>query len=118
MIIKQNPEEDVIIRAEDDDIRVDFITIGEGYNGDYNPDDPNDEELIRFDVYAKNIEGFDSDDWIAVDDASYCTTIPVNSPMEELEKKITIVFNEYKNVATHIKQGGSVRKLGETLSWI
>ena len=117
MVITQNPEEDVIIRAEDDDIRVDFITIGEGYNGDYNPNDPDDEELIRFDVYAKHIEGFD-DDWTMVEDASYCTTLPVNTPIDELKKKITVVFKEYKNVQLHIQQGGSVKKLGETLSWI
>ena len=76
-----------------------------------------DEELIRFDVYAKHIEGF-GDDWTMIDDASYCTTLPVNTPIDELKKKITVVFKEYKNVQLHIQQGGSVKKLGETLSWI
>ena len=84
------------------------------YNGDYNPDDPDDSKLIRFDVFIKDSDG----EWTAVDDASYCTTLQITLPMRDLERKITTVFKEYKNVETHIRQGGSVKKLGETLSWI
>jgi len=118
MTITQNIDAETILSAEDGKIRVDFVHIGEGYNGDYNPDDPDDAKLIRFDVYAKGIEGFDKNEWVDVDDASYCTTLTVDTPIEELVKKITVVFNEYRNVYDHIIAGGSVKKLGETLSWI
>ena len=117
MKITQNVDGDTLLAAEDDVIRVEFVTLGEGYYGDYNPDNPDDEELIRFDVYAKGLEGFENE-WEMVDDASYCTSIPVDTPIEELEEKIEIIFKEYRNVAEHILQGGSVKKLGEALSWI
>ena len=109
---------ETVLRAEDEKIQVVFSNIGEGYCGDYNPEDPDDAELIRFDVYAKGIEGFDEDKWEAVEDASYCTTIRVDTPITELIEKIKIVFNEYRNVYDHIIQGGSVKKLGESLSWV
>lgn len=116
MKLTRNPDADTILTAEDDVIRVEFITLGEGYYGDYDPDDPDDAELIRFDVYAKGL--YREGEWAMVEDASYCTTLEVDTPMEVLEKKITIVFNEYRNVADNILNGESVRKLGEILSWI
>jgi len=33
-----------------DNIMVEWVELGEGLCGDYNPDDPDDIELLRFDV--------------------------------------------------------------------
>lgn len=106
--------EGAVLTIEEGNIMVAFENCCEGYCGDYDPDDPEDEELIRFTVWAN----YGEDDWQEVDDASYCTTIPVNSPWEILEKKIKTIFREYKELENHILSGGSVKKLGETLSWI
>ena len=114
-IIKRNTDEETILTMLDDEIMVDFRNIGEGYYGDYNPDDPEDKELIRFDVSYRNP---DTNEWTEVDDASYCTTLEANSPIEELEGAIRTIFKEYKDVYRHICEGGSVKKLGEELSWI
>lgn len=116
MKITRNPASDTILRAEDDAICVEFITLGEGYNGDYDPEDPCDAELIRFDVYANGL--YTEGEWDMVDDASYCTSLEVGTPINILEKKIKIVFDEYRNVYDNILNGESVKKLGETLSWI
>lgn len=108
-------DEETVMSINDDRIRVDFVNIGEGYQGNYNPDDPEDRNLLRFDVYCRDSG---KDEWREVDDASYCTTIPADTPHEVLESKIRILFAEYRSVTDHILEGGSVKKLGETLSWI
>ncbi len=109
--------DDALIRAENDRIRVDIVNIGEGINGDYNPEDPSDENLLRFDVYYKDPEDKDMD-WTEVGDASYCTNLTAKASEEVLEKAVTAIFNRYDDVATHIISGGSVKKMGEELSWI
>ena len=35
-------------------VRVAWVCLGEGYNGDYDPKNPEDELLLRFDVAVKN----------------------------------------------------------------
>lgn len=113
MTITKNIDKETVIRAENDKIRVELVNIGEGTCGDYNPNDPEDINLLRFDVYSKP-----SADWEAVDDASYCTQIPADASEEVLEKAVTAIFNEYNDVAEHIFSGGSVKKMGEQLSRI
>lgn len=108
-------DDETVMSINDDRIRVDFVNIGEGCFGDYDPGDHEDENLLRFDVYCRESAG---DEWREVDDASYCTTVSADTPREELEEKIRILFREYSSVADHILDGGSVKKLGETLSWI
>ena len=104
----------------DDVLRVDWYEAGEGLYGDYNPDNPEDQELLRFDVYIKkNPKPWDNSDdgWREVEDASYCTLIPINTSEEILEKALRYIFSEYRDV---IKDNNypSVKKLGERLSWI
>ncbi len=101
--------------AEDDCIQVCLVNIGEGCSGDYNEDDPEDINYLRFDVYYKNPE---SDEMEEVDDASYCTCIDAKSAKEHLEDVIKTIFNRYRDVYTHICAGGSVKHMGEELSYI
>ena len=66
------------------DRKVEWVDIGEGWNGDYDPDDPDDTALLRFDVLElTNIHGLFSDspvmEWEVLDDASYCTQMPADS---------------------------------------
>ncbi len=117
MTITKNIDAETPIRAENERIRVELVNIGEGWNGDYNPEDPDDEELLRFDVYYKNPEDKDMD-WMEVEDASYCTQLPADASEDILEKAVTAIFKRYDDVATHIISGGSVKKMGEELSWI
>lgn len=102
------------IFKEKDGIRVALENIGEGWFGDYDETNPDDEELLRFTVYTK-LEN--SEYWEQVDDASYCTAIPASSDKEYLEKILNILFNEFYEVL-HNNPLNSVKKLGERLSWI
>lgn len=94
------------------DVKVVWEAIGEGVSGEYDPDDPNDVELLRFTVYHKTSPYFD---WTEVDDASYCTQVPVNTPSETLTVLLARIFNE---VYDYVQAGESIKKICERLSWI
>jgi hypothetical protein len=85
--------------------------VGEGFYGDYDPDpSSNDLPLLRFSVYVR-ING----EWVAVEDASYCTMMSVNVPKTVLQKALEYIMDE---VYEPLSQGYSVKKLCERLSWI
>ncbi len=110
-------EDGDVIVAKDDCIKVSLVNLDEGINGDYDPDDPDDVNLLRFDVYYRNPEE-GIDDWEPVDDASYCTNVEANSTKEHLEKVVRTLFKRYRDEYRNIATGGSVKKMGEELSHI
>lgn len=95
-------------------VRVDWVNLGEGIYGDYNPEDPEDVNLLRFDVYKRRSA---KDQWEEVEDASYCTRVEANTPMNVLERKLRIIYDRYAD-AIESDYDASVKKLGEELSWI
>ena len=101
----------------EDGIKVTLDCIGEGWNGDYDIEDPDDTYLMRFDVYIKNPESFNYPytDWLPVEDASYCTAFPENTLQELQDKAVRFIMNQIKNP---LLNGYSIKKLCEKLSWI
>lgn len=95
-----------------DNVKVCWVNLGEGNCGDYDEEDPEDENLLRYDVYV-----LDEDDWIAVDDASYCTNVVADTEKDELMEKLNILMDEFYAVL-HDDIHASVKKLGERMSWI
>lgn len=93
-------------------VRVDWENLDEGLNGDYNPNDPNDVNLLRFTAYLATENG-----WEQIDDASYCTNTPSDTDTEVLQRMISKIALEYGNVLNSDPEQ-SVKKLGEELSWI
>jgi hypothetical protein len=89
-----------------DDVAVELWNAGEGWSGDYNPDDPTDVNLLRFDVFYKSE---------AVDDASYCTQIPADTPAADKLQLLDIILNL---VYEPLTDGHSIKKLCERISWI
>lgn len=110
-------EDGDVVVAKDDCIKVSLVNLDEGINGDYDPDDPDDVNLLRFDVYCRNPEE-GLNDWEPVDDASYCTNVEANSTKEHLEKVVRALFKRYRDEYRNIVTGGSVKKMGEELSHI
>ncbi len=118
-IVKTNIDGETIVEIYDNLLKVEFANIGEGYNGDYDPNDPEDDELIRFYVYTNANYGKDLPyDWEEVEDTSECTTIPVDSDTDYLIKKATAVFNRFRKEITDYPVETSCKKLAEELSWI
>ena len=79
---------------------------GEGYNGDYDPSDPEDTPLLRFTVMAIREAA-----WECVEDGSYCTRISVDTEEEAL-----IVLG-YDILHMWVLSGHSKRAL-EDASWM
>ena len=95
-----------------DNVKVCWVNLGEGHCGDYDENNPDDENLLRFDVYV-----FNGNDWEVVDDASYCTCVTAETDDGELMRMLRILMSEFYNVLHHDIYA-SVKKLGERMSWI
>lgn len=81
--------------------------IGEGWSGEYDSEDPGDTPLLRFSCYRfdYNTEG----GWKELEDASYCTRMPVTAPLRALALAAAVIMEA-------ILDGAYKRRL-EELSW-
>lgn len=86
-------------------LAVELEDIGEGYSGDYDPNDPRDEPLIRFTVWL---------DGELVPQGSYCTLLPATLNTEQLKKAAKIIFDAAHESLLDDSFG---RKMQE-ISWI
>lgn len=82
----------------------------EGWTGDYNPDDPEDNLLLRFDVSV-----FSDNEWQPVDNGSYCTALPATVSTDAINLALNIIMRE---VGDAVRSGASIKKTCENLSWI
>ena len=96
----------IVAKVSRGTVTVQFENLDEGYCGDYDPDNPEDENLLRFTVYLNGVE---------VEDASYCTQITADTDPEIVKQAAARILNEVYEPLTH---GYSVKKLCEGLSWI
>ena len=98
------------IKVVDRKVRVRLEYIGEGWSGDYQPDDPEDTPLVRFSVQRK-VGRY----WEDVNDSSYCTCIPISTLRSKLiahaEKILSIVGDD-------VRKGESIKKTCERLTWV
>lgn len=101
---------DTIIRGK---VKVEWAELGEGICGDYDPEDKDDIELLRFDVFIKDIKG--ANGWTDPGDASYCTRMPVSATKEQKIDGLKWIMDEVYGPLT---DGYSIKKLCERLSWI
>lgn len=106
-------------------IKVQWVDLGEGRCGDYNPDDPTDEALLRWDayVYCPDLEqhtypmhldpGVD-DPWATPDRYSFCTYVPVGTPRTTLCEYAEQIADELDDAL----DAGTWKRTAERLSWI
>lgn len=100
---------DVCLRGQ---VRVEWDCLGEGLlGGEYNEDDPQDVDVLRFYVMHMNEEG----EWVEVDDGSYCTQVPSDADESVLQAGLRKIMNDvYDDVVAE----RSIKKTCETLSWM
>jgi hypothetical protein len=67
-------------------VKVEFYNADEGWNGDFDPDDPEDVNLLRF-SFAARVNG----EWVSVADASYCTYVPAATDEETLKQLLVFL---------------------------
>jgi hypothetical protein len=90
-------------------VRIDWVNLGEGFDGDYDPENADDVNLLRFDVYRH-----DGADWVEVSDGSYCTQVPAHTDHVTLRRILTS-FMDY--IHDDIKSVGKSKRKCEQLSW-
>lgn len=76
-------------------VRVAWVCLGEGYNGDYDPKNPEDELLLRFDVAAKNE---DIGSFVTIE--SRCTCFAANASSQDKEAALDILLDRFYNAYT------------------
>ena len=99
--------------VEHNGYRVTWEWIGEGNDGDYNPDDPEDQPLLRFscDKYTdRDEDGNLIDSWEGMENASYCTQLPITTPKQYLARGAAIILEA-------IDTDKSYKRELERLSW-
>ena len=123
--IHTNIDGETLVTVDDGLIQVELANIGEGYNGDYNPDDPEDDELIRFYVHinanygkTKKDGSPKKPDWEDLEDSSCCTTVPCNTDVEKLINKAIKIHKRFRKEIDSYPAETSTKKLAEELSWI
>jgi hypothetical protein len=89
---------------------VEWEDIGEGLDGDFDEADPDDVALLRFYV-SRRVNG----DWESVDDASYCTRMPVGTDKATLRAGLLSIMGSVFDGAL---SGSSVKRVAEGLSWM
>jgi hypothetical protein len=90
--------------------KVRFVRCNEGYSGDYNPADPEDQELLRIDVLNLTDDG-----WIQIENGSTCTNIPVKTPKNERRRLLKLAL-EFVRAAR--LENRSLKRSVERLSWL
>ena len=95
-------------------LKIEWDHIGEGYNGDYNPNDPEDCPLYRF--YVSTIVTSEFEEyWEQVDSASYCTQVTDDVSSFELMGGLFIIAVA---IFKPLQEGESIKKICEKLSWL
>lgn len=87
--------------------KVEWVNLGEGKDGDYDSNDPDDVALLRFDI------SFDGE---LMQDGSYCTLLPVDTPENILRKGLERIMDTINEECRG--DGSCSRKVFEELSWI
>ena len=93
-------------------VKTSFEYIGEGYGGDFDPEDESDAPLIRFNIWRR--EKVD-DAWEQAISGSACTAIIVGTDPEWLRCWLRIFSVEAEYLITNYK---SVKRLVEAVSWL
>lgn len=91
-------------------VRIDWTNIGEGVSGDFDPEDPEDENLLRFDLYRRQNRKAGWDEL-----ESYCTNTRADTPADQLHALLEILMDQFFEPAS---DNQSVRRAAQEMSWI
>lgn len=109
----EDPHKDVVCSMERGNVRVSFVNLGEGYNGDYNPDDPTDQNLLRLDVDLRSPFTGEFEE-----EGSVCTLLPANNPMPVIKRALEALLNCVCEELFRPETDSSLRLRIDSLSYI
>ena len=93
-------------------VRVAWVCLGEGYNGDYDPQNPEDELLMRFDIAVKDE---DIGDFVTTE--SRCTCFAANAPAKDKEAALDVLLDHFHYAYTS-QSRHCMSSLADRLSYI
>jgi hypothetical protein len=111
--VQTNIDGETIVIVQDELLKVELANIGEGYFGDYEENNPDDKELIRF-----YVDVFNGEEWEYVEDSSCCTCIPVDTDINILVEKAKSIHKAFKDKIDEYPVNFSVKSIAEQLSWM
>lgn len=108
--------------SADGRVKVVWDYIGEGVCGDYDPEDPHDVALMRFDAYVNtslvSLEDIayedEFEDWAMPQDSSYCTNVPEQTP----GPRLLVLAQEIADTLCEALPKGGWKRAAEEMSWI
>ncbi len=103
-------EEGTFAEVKKDGVYASFVFCGEGINGDFDPDNSDDQPLLRLDV-APMVDGKAAYDTTE----SACTQVDARTEKATLKKILEIICDR---VAKTIAEGGSLRRFVERCSYL
>lgn len=92
-------------------IKIELEDIGEGWHGDYDPNDMKDEHLLRFTFYRYTKE----QTFEPIPDCSYCTRLPTTIELKEKIRALDILMKLFDRFCI---EEDSAKRACERLSWI
>jgi hypothetical protein len=96
-------------------IKIEWIDLGEGWDGEWDPNDPEDQALLRFNASRRIASADGAELWDDIPGASYCTRVPADTP-EDVQTRLLEFLME--KIYEPILQGQYIKKLCRELSWI
>jgi hypothetical protein len=111
-MVENTEIDDIEIELIRGNVKISWVNLGEGFDGDWDPDDPKDENLLRFDVSLWNEQAREFEE---VPDASYCTYFSANTTLQQRCDSLVYLMDE---IYEPCSQGHPVKKLCERLSFI
>lgn len=76
-------------------VKIELVNLGEGLEGDYIGDDPDDINLLRFDLSVRKSPQGKWDD--QVPDTSFCTRIPAMASDAQLRGRLVRMVLDFEN---------------------
>ena len=93
-----------------------FGNIGEGWSGDYDEEDPQDENLLRLYVYMRDMQD-KALPWKEVEEGSVCTALPALTPGSVRKGILAVVLAE-ADASVDKEQRSISRHLMDEFSYI
>ncbi|MBQ1735687.1 MAG: hypothetical protein II038_12615 [Lachnospiraceae bacterium] len=116
--LKPNPSPIIFMNDEENlpaaifqNVCVEFVNLDEGLNGDFDPNDPEDVNLLRFDAYV-----YEDENWTGIEDASYCTLIPADTDPDILGRAAVHMAQKIAQAISDNTR--SVKIVAGLLSWL
>jgi hypothetical protein len=94
------------------DVRIEWEDIGEGWSGDYDPEDAEDEALLRFYISRRDPDAPEL--YEQVEDGSFCTRVPADTDPTILQALLELIM---ARVYDKIVAGEPIKREAEELSW-